>query len=103
VTDAARRAPRPAHRRRSRRLITSGSSFETDIGYSRAVVDGDWIFVSGTTGFDYVLMTIATDIRDQAGQTLRNLDRALSDAGAEATDIVRVRYMFPDRADFEPC
>ena len=86
-----------------RRPISSGSSFEADIGYSRAVVDGDWVFVSGTTGFDYATMAISPDVREQAAQALRNVGRALADAGASFADVVRVRYMLPDAADFEPC
>ena len=86
-----------------RRLISSGSTFERDIGYSRAVVDGGWVFVSGTTGFDYATMTIADDVVAQARQCLANIGAALADAGAEFADVVRVRYLLPERADFEPC
>lgn len=87
----------------TRTLISSGSSFEADIGYSRAVVDGDWIFVSGTTGFDYATMTIADDVVAQCRQVMRNIEAALAQAGAAFPDIVRVRYILPRRADFEPC
>ena len=86
-----------------RKLISSGSTFESLIGYSRAVVDGDWIFVSGTTGFDYSTMTISDSVTDQCAQCLRNIDAALSEAGASRADIVRVRYILPNAADFEPC
>ena len=86
-----------------RRLISSGSSYETDIGYSRAVVDGDWIFVSGTTGFDYDTMTISADVREQAKQTMKNIEWALAEAGSSLAAVVRVRYIFPDAADFKPC
>ena len=86
-----------------RRLISSGSTFEEAIGYSRAVVDGGWIHVSGTTGFDYSTMTISEDVAEQVEQCLRNIDAALREAGASIDDVVRVRYIFPDRADFEPC
>lgn len=86
-----------------RRLISSGSSFESEIGYSRAVVDGDWIFISGTTGFDYKTMTISGDVVAQAEQCLRNIDAALAEAGANASDIVRVRYILPQVEDFQPC
>jgi enamine deaminase RidA (YjgF/YER057c/UK114 family) len=86
-----------------RRLISSGSSFESEIGYSRAVVDGEWIFISGTTGFDYKTMTISSDVVAQAEQCLRNIDAALAEAGAAAADIVRVRYILPRVEDFEPC
>jgi enamine deaminase RidA (YjgF/YER057c/UK114 family) len=83
-----------------RRLISSGSSFERDIGYSRAVVVGDRVFVSGTTGFDYVTMTISDDIAEQAAQCLRNIEAALAQAGASMRDVVRVRYILPSAADF---
>lgn len=87
----------------SRKLISSGSAFETRIGYSRAVVDGDWVFVSGTTGFDYAAMTIADDVVAQAEQCLRNIGWTLEQAGASFADVVRVRYILPESADFEPC
>ena len=86
-----------------RRLISSGSSFEHDIGYSRALVDGDWVFVSGTTGFDYATMTIADDVVAQAEQCLRNIAHALDQAGCTMDDVVRVHYILPDAGDFEPC
>jgi len=86
-----------------RRLISSGSSFEREIGYSRAVVEDDWVFVSGTTGFDYRTMTISDDVVEQAKQCLVNIDRALAEAGSDKSDIVRVRYILPRGADFEPC
>ena len=86
-----------------RRLISSGSTFERDIGYSRAVVDGDWIFVSGTTGFDYQTMSISENVVEQARQCLLNIDQALCDAGSRMADVVRVRYMLPNVEDFEPC
>src|SRR3954467_4364373 len=88
---------------RERRLISSGSTFEEAIGYSRAVVDGDWVHVSGTTGFDYATMTISDAVVTQAEQCLRTIQTALTEAGAAVADIVRVRYLLPDRADFEPC
>jgi enamine deaminase RidA (YjgF/YER057c/UK114 family) len=86
-----------------RRLISSGSTFERDIGYSRAVVDGDWVFVSGTTGFDYETMTISDDAVAQAEQCMRNIEKALLDAGSRMADVVRVRYILPRLEDFEPC
>lgn len=86
-----------------RQLISSGSTFESEIGYSRAVVDGDWIFVSGTTGFDYATMTIANDVVSQAEQCMRNIAAALNQADATLTDVVRVRYILPRAEDFEPC
>lgn len=87
----------------TRRLIDSGSTFEESIGYSRAVVDGDWIFVSGTTGFDYARRAIADDVVAQCEQCLRNIAAALGEAGASLDDVVRVRYILPNAADFEPC
>ena len=86
-----------------RRLISSGSTFERDIGYSRAVVCGGWIFVSGTTGFDYSTMTISDRVEQQAEQCLRNIEAALQQAGASLRDVVRVRYVLPNGADFAPC
>jgi enamine deaminase RidA (YjgF/YER057c/UK114 family) len=86
-----------------RQLISSGSPFEAGVGYSRAVVDGAWVFVSGTTGFDYAAMTISPDVREQAEQALRNIAQALAEAGSSFADVVRVRYILPDAADFEPC
>jgi enamine deaminase RidA (YjgF/YER057c/UK114 family) len=87
----------------TRRLISSGSSFESDIGYSRAVVDGDWIFVSGTTGFEYRTMTISEDVVEQAEQSLKNIVAALHEADAALEDVVRVRYILPDVNDFALC
>jgi enamine deaminase RidA (YjgF/YER057c/UK114 family) len=87
----------------SRNLVSSGSRFEADIGYSRAVVDGDWIFVSGTTGYDYRTMTLDPDVVVQARQAIRNVEAALAEAGASLADVVRVRYLLPDARDFEPC
>jgi enamine deaminase RidA (YjgF/YER057c/UK114 family) len=87
----------------TRRRISSGSTFEEQIGYSRAIVDGDWIFVSGTTGYDYTTMTISTDVVDQAEQCCRNIAAALEQAGSSMADVVRVHYILPDAADFEPC
>jgi enamine deaminase RidA (YjgF/YER057c/UK114 family) len=88
---------------RDRRTIVSGSTFEERIGYARAVVDGDWVHVSGTTGFDYATMTIPDDVVAQARQCLANVGTALREAGASFADVVRVRYLLPAREDFEPC
>jgi enamine deaminase RidA (YjgF/YER057c/UK114 family) len=88
---------------RERRHISSGSVFEESIGYVRAVVDGDWVFVSGTTGFDYQSGAISDDVVRQAEQTLSNIEAALTEAGFAFSDIVRVRYILPDAKDFEPC
>jgi enamine deaminase RidA (YjgF/YER057c/UK114 family) len=86
-----------------RRLISSGTSFERTIGYSRAVVDGDWVFVSGCTGVDYATMQLADGVVAQAEQAMSNVDAALREAGASVADVVRVRYLLPDRDEFEPC
>ncbi len=86
-----------------RRLISSCSTFEQDIGYSRAVVDGEWVFVSGTTGFNYAAMTIADDVVAQCEQCLRNIAQALAEAGCSMADVVRVRYILPDAEDFPAC
>lgn len=85
-----------------RRLISSGSSYETDVAYSRAVVDGRWVFMSGTTGFDYQSMTISPRVEEQAEQCFRNIAAALAEAGSSLADVVRVRYIVPRREDFEP-
>ena len=87
----------------SRKLISSGSTFEAQIAYSRAVVAGDWVFVSGTTGFDYSTMTIADDLLTQTEQCLRNIEAALRQAGARIEDVVRVTYVLPDGNEFEQC
>ena len=87
----------------ARTRISSGSTFEQQVGYSRAVVDGDWVLVSGTTGFDYATMTISDDVITQCSQALVNVADALAAAGAGFDDVVRVRYLLPDAADFEPC
>jgi enamine deaminase RidA (YjgF/YER057c/UK114 family) len=87
----------------ARRLISSGSTFEQEIGYSRAVVDGDWVFVAGTTGYDYATMTISDDVAEQCAQTFRNIEKALADAGASFADVVRVTYILADRNDWAAC
>ena len=86
-----------------RKHISSGSEFETKIGYSRAVVDGDYVFVSGTTGYDYSDMTISDDVVEQADQCFKNIQEALQQAGSSLDQCVRVRYILPDGQDFEPC
>jgi enamine deaminase RidA (YjgF/YER057c/UK114 family) len=87
----------------ARTLISSGSTFERDIGYSRAVVDGEWVFVAGTTGFDYATMSIAADVVAQAEQCFRNIEAALRVAGAGLADVVRVTYILPNAAEFQAC
>jgi enamine deaminase RidA (YjgF/YER057c/UK114 family) len=86
-----------------RQWITSGSIYEEQIGYSRAVVVGDWVFVAGTTGFDYATMTIADDVVAQAEQCFQNIASALAQAGCTLGDVVRVNYVLPDGRDFEAC
>lgn len=83
--------------------ISSGSSFEKEIGYSRLVVADDWVFVSGTTGFDYRTMTIADDVAVQCEQCFRNIAAALAKVGAGLGDVVRVLYILPRREDFAKC
>jgi enamine deaminase RidA (YjgF/YER057c/UK114 family) len=87
----------------TRKLISSGSSFEAQIGYSRAVVAGDWVFVSGTTGFDYSTMSISSSLVEQAEQCLKNIEAALAQAGSGLKDVVRVTYVLPDASGFEQC
>jgi len=86
-----------------RQLISSGSTFEHDMAYSRAVVDGEWVFVSGTTGFDYSTMTIADGVVDQAEQCFKNIQAALAQAGASLADVVRVNYVLPVASEFPSC
>ena len=87
----------------TRKRISQGSAFEKEYAYSRAVVADDWVFVAGTTGFDYKTMTIADDIVEQAEQCLRNIEAALKEAGASLRDVVRVNYILPDAAEFPKC
>ena len=87
----------------TRTLISSGSRFEEEIGYSRAVVIGPDIWVSGTTGYDYAKMTIVEDVVGQAEQCFENIAAALAQAGATLDDVVRVLFIVPNRADWEPC
>ena len=87
----------------TRTLISSGSTFEADIGYSRAVVQGDWVFVSGTTGFDYRTMTIAEGLAEQTEQCMQNIEAALTQAGSSLADVVRVRYVLPNGSEFPEC
>jgi enamine deaminase RidA (YjgF/YER057c/UK114 family) len=87
----------------ARHRISSGSTFEDQIGYARAVVDGDWIFVSGTTGYDYATMSIAPDVAAQCEQAFRNIEAALKQGGARMDDVVRVTYILPRREDWPTC
>ena len=87
----------------TRQLISSGSAFETQIGYSRAVVAGDWVFVSGTTGFDYTTMAISDNLLEQTEQCLKNIEAALQQAQSGLKDVVRVTYVLPDGNEFAQC
>ena len=87
----------------TRKLISSGSTFESQIGYSRAVVVGDWVFVAGTTGFDYSTMSIADSVIEQAEQCLKNIEAALRQAESSLNDVVRVTYILPNGSEFEQC
>jgi enamine deaminase RidA (YjgF/YER057c/UK114 family) len=87
----------------ARRLVSSGSTFEEQIGYSRAVIDDEWVFVSGTTGFDYGTMTISDSMAEQTEQCLRNIQAALVEAGATLDDVVRVMYVVPNGSTFREC
>ncbi|MEN9559487.1 MAG: hypothetical protein RLZZ502_698 [Pseudomonadota bacterium] len=84
----------------TRQLISSGSAFESDYAYSRAVVQGNWVFVSGTTGFDYERMCIAEDVLEQTERCFHNIQLALRRAGADLQDVVRVTYLLPEAEDF---
>ncbi|MEN1726941.1 MAG: RidA family protein [Pseudomonadota bacterium] len=87
----------------SRQRISSGSTFEAKAAYSRVVVDGDFVFVAGTTGYDYDTMTIQSDIEAQTEQCFRNIESALKAADSAIDDIVRVTYILPNRDDFPTC
>jgi enamine deaminase RidA (YjgF/YER057c/UK114 family) len=82
----------------TRRLISTGSPFEARAGYSRAVVDGEWIFVSGTTGYDYATMAMPATVAEQTRNALGTIERALVDAGSSLADIVRVTYYATNRS-----
>jgi len=86
-----------------RRYISSGSDFEKKIGYSRAVIDGEYVFVAGTTGYDYDTMSISSNPIEQAEQCFKNIKKALLEAGSDLKNIIRIRYILPDKNDFEPC
>ena len=85
------------------RRVPSGSAWEPRIGYCRAVVVEGWVFVSGTTGTDHATGAIPERVEDQCALALRIIEGALRDAGASFADVVRVRYILPDRRDFEAC
>lgn len=83
-----------------KRHISSGSKFEAEIGYSRAVIQDGWIFISGTTGYDYATMTLPADVETQCANALATVAGVLKQAGSSLDDVVRARYILPDRADF---
>ena len=87
----------------SKRLISTGSPFEEKIGYSRAVLCDGWIFVAGTTGYDYATMTMPESVEDQCANALATISRALAEAGASLDDVVRVRYILPEKSDWPRC
>jgi enamine deaminase RidA (YjgF/YER057c/UK114 family) len=87
----------------TRTLISGGSAYEAKWGYSRAVADGDFVFVAGTTGFDYATMTISPDAGEQTRQCFRTIAKALGEAGASLKDVVRARYYLPDPKDWDIC
>lgn len=82
----------------ARKLISTGSPFEKEAGYSRAVVDGDWCFVAGTTGYDYTSMVMPNSVEAQADNALATIAAALEEAGFAMKDVVRARYYVTDRA-----
>lgn len=86
----------------TRRLVSTGSPFEASAGYSRAVVSGEWCFVSGTTGYDYATMTMPTDVGEQTRNALATIEAALTGAGFAMETIVRARYVVTDRAHVAP-
>jgi enamine deaminase RidA (YjgF/YER057c/UK114 family) len=87
----------------SRKLISSGSRAEQEMGFSRAVIDGDWIFVSGTGGFDYSTGSIAADVADQTDRCMKNIEAALNQGEVSLSDIVRVTCIVADVADASRC
>ena len=86
----------------TRRLISTGSPFEKAFGYSRAVVDGDLVFISGTTGYDYATMTMPDDPAEQARNIFKTVESVLRDAGSSMGHILRAQYFVTDRAYCEP-
>ena len=78
--------------------ISTGSPFEATFGYSRAVVDGDRVHVSGTTGYDYATMKMPESVSEQTRNALNTIEKALTQAGAKMADVVRVTYYLGDRS-----
>lgn len=87
----------------TKKLLSSGSEFESKMGYSRAIVDGDFVFISGTTGYDYDKMKISDNPVEQAEQCFKNIEKVLAEANSSFADVVRIRYIYPNKDDFEPC
>ena len=87
----------------TKKKISSGSTFEAEIGYSRAIVQDNWVFVSGTTGYDYKTMTISDDIIIQTEQCILNIIETLEKADSNLNDIVRIQYILPNSKEFEKC
>lgn len=85
------------------RHVSTGSPFEAKIGYSRAVIADGLVHVAGTTGYDYTKMIMPDAVTDQCSNALATIGAALAEAGASLDDVVRVRYILPDKADWEPC
>ncbi len=83
--------------------ISSGSPFEEQIGYSRAVAVDGWVFVAGTTGYDYATMTMPERVEEQCANALATIDKALREAGSGLDHVVRVTYILPDKADWPAC
>ena len=83
--------------------ISSGSPFERDYAYTRAVVTDGWVFVAGTTGYDYTAMTLPAAVEDQCRNTLQTIEKALKEAGATLEDVVRYNAILPDRSDWPKC
>ena len=86
-----------------KKRINSGSTFEEEVGYSRAVVVGNTVYMSGCTGFDYSTGRISDDVTQQAEQTFANIKNALAEAGASLNDVVRAQYLLTNASDFEAC
>lgn len=86
-----------------KKCISSGSTFEQTYAYSRAVVDDKYVFVSGTTGYDYATMKISQDVAEQAEQCFINIEKALSEAGSDLSQVVRIQYILPNKKEFIKC
>ncbi len=86
-----------------KKLISSGSEFEQAFAYSRAVVQGQWVFVSGTTGYDYTNMRISDSVVSQTEQCFKNIEKALSEANSGLSEVVGINYILPNKEDFKAC